>query len=271
MSPSRKPNKPEPDPSPEDTQEMFTAGHGLPVDGDEPAELETVQVVEEADEPVEDSWEDDGYEWEELPEDDRGLDGDEPEEDLYEDPDDELDPVPDGELEDELYEEPEDEVEEPGREPPAAPAGERDGEPEDRLAELKALVVELWDRADALAVRMLRRVGDIEPPRWEIDPRKALVVAGIVAVALVGGTAGYLAGKGSGDDVDSARLEGEFAGRRAGAIAGATKGYAAGFKQGRDAAFGRSYSSSYRRNYRRAYENAGVEAPKHKDIEVPRP
>ncbi len=115
------------------------------------------------------------------------------------------------------------------------------------------------------------RIGSIKLPRHELNGRKVLAVAGVLAIALMVGAGGYLLGKGSGDDVDQARLEGEFAGRKAGAIAGATRGYAAGFKKGRDLAFRKSYSASYKRNYIRAYQDAGMDPPKPEDVEVPEP
>ena len=105
----------------------------------------------------------------------------------------------------------------------------------------------------------------------ELDGQKVLIVSGIAAIVLLFGAGGYLLGKGAGEDVDEARLQGEYEGRKAGAVAGAMKGYAAGFKKGRDEAFRKSYAASYRRNYRKAYEDAGMEPPKSGDIEVPEP
>ncbi len=158
------------------------------------------------------------------------------------------------------YEEWEEELEAPEAEEKRSP-----GE------DFKAWWAEFRTRGRAIGARIFGRVGAIKLPRHEIDGQKALAVAGIAVVAGLVGAGGYLLGKGSGDDLDMARLEGEFAGKRAGAIEGATKGYATGFKKGRDLAFRKSYSASYRRNYIRAYENAGIDPPKAKSIEVPEP
>jgi len=139
------------------------------------------------------------------------------------------------------------------------------------VEEIGARFAELRDRASARWKDGLRRVGDIRLPHHELDGQKVLLVAGVVLTLSLVGAAGYVLGKGAGEDVDSARLEGEYRGRKAGAVEGATKGYAAGFKKGRDAAFEKAYRASYIRNYRRAYEKAGMEVPKPKDIEVPEP
>lgn len=234
-----KPRKNKPEPSPDDTQEMFTAGQELPDDPEEPLEPEPIddeEVIEETDleETEDEDWDEEAYEeWDET--------GD-----------------------------PEDEVEEATEEEPDA-----DPTP---LEDLKVWFGEFRERAKAVAAKFraraavwLKRAGEIRIPRHEIDGQKVLLGAGILAVSLMVGSAGYLLGKGTGDDLDTARLEGEFAGKRDGAIEGATRGYAAGFKKGRDLAFRKSYSASYRRNYQRAYEAAGMDPPRAKDIEVPRP
>ncbi len=150
------------------------------------------------------------------------------------------------------------------------PANAGDGS-SSRGEDLKAWFAEFRARGRAIASGALARVGAIKLPNHEINGQKVLAVAGIAAIALLVGAAGYVLGKGSGENLDTARLQGEFAGRKAGAVAGATKGYAAGFKKGRDIAFQKSYAASYRRNYIRAYEEAGMEAPKPEDIEVPEP
>lgn len=141
----------------------------------------------------------------------------------------------------------------------------------ERLDALKQHAAGYLKKALAVWAHFWKRVGEIRLPRREIDGMKALAAGGIIVAALLIAAAGYLLGKGSGEDVDTARLQGEFAGRKAGAVAGATKGYAAGFKKGRDLAFRKSYAASYRRNYIRAYEDAGMDPPKARDIEVPKP
>ncbi|MCB8915413.1 MAG: hypothetical protein H6532_06245 [Thermoleophilales bacterium] len=247
----KKPGKQKPAISSEDTQEMFTAGETMPPDPEETREYALEPVEEEV-------WEEDQYEdWDEEP--DEPLEKDEVLDDGLLD-----DVLPEDELPDDDVEG----VEALEDEPPPEVTGEPDesgtSKTEERFAELGKRLRALWTGA-------LTRVGSIKLPSHEVSGQKALAVGGIVVIALLVGTGGYLLGKGSGDDLDRAKLEGQFAGKRAGAIAGATKGYAAGFKKGRDVAFRKSYTASYRRNYIRAYDNAGMDAPKAKDIEVPRP
>jgi len=250
----RKTSKQKQDPGPEDTQEMFTAGQELPGDPEETREYEAValEVEESGEEPEEDSPDLDEEEIEAI--EDEAWDGDEYEE--WED-----------EVGDEVEEDDGEELDD------GTGAGEPqvDSDSASRTDDLKQWSGEFGARAKALWSGLLGRIGSIKLPRHEIDGRKAMAVVGILLVGLLVGAGSYVLGKGSGDDLDQARLEGEFAGKKAGAIEGATKGYAAGFKKGRDIAFRKSYSASYRRNYIRAYENAGMEAPKPKSIEVPKP
>lgn len=163
----------------------------------------------------------------------------------------------------------EDEAEEEDDEDAEAPAEK--AERPDRIAAMRARSVELGQKAKQAGSGLLGKVSEIRIPRREIDGQKVLAGAGIAMAALLIGFGAYLLGKGSGEDVDLARLRGEAAGRQAGAVAGATQGYADGFKKGRDVAFKKSYTASYRRNYIRAYEDAGMDAPKNKQIEVPDP
>jgi hypothetical protein len=248
MRRSRKNKKePQPEPGPDDTQEMFTAGPAQPDGPEETREYETVVVEPEEPEPEEP----------------------EPEEPESEEPldDEELEAIEEEAWEGEGYEDWEEDLDEPEL-VEAAPQGEPQKSGTD---DFKAWLVAFRQRAAAIWNRFWARIGAVKLPRHEINGRKVLVVAGILAIAAMVGTGGYLLGKGSGDDVDQARLEGEFAGKRAGAIEGATKGYAAGFKRGRDQAFRKSYSASYKRNYIRAYSKAGMDAPKPQNIEVPNP
>lgn len=170
-----------------------------------------------------------------------------------------------------------DETDEPETEPDAEQAGsgeppdESDLTPGERIAGLREWCRGTADKGRAGAKRLWHRIVSIRLPRKEIDGRKVLAGAGVLVLALMIGTAGFFLGRGSGDDLDTARLQGEFEGRKAGAIEGASEGYAAGFKKGRDIAFRKSYEASYRRNYIRAYEEAGMDPPKAKDIEVPNP
>jgi len=219
-------------PGPEDTQEMFTAGQDPIGDPDETREYEAAAVDEEPEPLTEPAAEAD---------------------------EEEVDSIEDEPWEEDEYEEWEDDPE------------FEESETGSRADELKAALTALGVRARGSGATTLKKIGDIKLPRHQVDGQKAMIVGGIVIVALLVGAGGYVVGKGSGDDLDQARLEGEFAGRQAGAVDGATKGYAAGFKKGRDVAFRKSYTASYRRNYVRAYENAGMDAPKPVNIEVPRP
>ncbi len=96
-------------------------------------------------------------------------------------------------------------------------------------------------------------------------------VAAIVLASLAVGAGTYLLGRGSGVDVDQARLQGEAAGLEAGAIDGAAQGYAAGFAAGQRRGFRKAYVPAYRLYYKRAYEQAGLDPPTSKQIEVPLP
>ena len=248
-----RPEKRKKDPAPEDTQEMFAAGGSLPADPEETREYEAVTVEQEPE----------GTEAEELLEDEEKAEAIEEEgwDDEYEEWDEDLEAE---ELEEGLEDEEDPDSESGDTNGEADPAGSRSGDLKVFLAQFRERVRTIWSRS-------LGRIGAIKLPNHKIDGQKVLAVAGIVAIAGLVGAGGYVIGKGSGDDLDTARLEGEFAGKRAGAIEGATSGYAAGFKKGRDIAFRKSYSASYRRNYIRAYEDVGMEAPKPKDIEVPEP
>ena len=251
-----------PEPSPEDTQEMFTAGQSLPEDSDETREYEAVALAHE-----DDVTEEGPEETTEV----LDLEDEEPLEAIEEEAreGDEYEEWEEGPGEDEEFE---DEFPDEGDEADTDTAAEGEAkEGSDFLADLKVRFDDFRTRAGAHWARLLKRVGDTKLPRHEIDGQKVLAAAGIVVIALLFAAGGYLLGKGSGDDLDTARLEGEFAGRKAGAVAGATKGYAAGFKKGRDLAFRKSYSASYKRNYRRAYESAGMDPPKPENIQVPEP
>lgn len=257
MRRSAKTRKPGNEASPDDTQEMFTQGAAPAV---EPDEEETRDLEQETGEPETEEYRAvEAAETTELDESEiEAIEEEEaPVEEEYEDWD-------------EDYDEEFDEEEATGPDD-SGEAEEEVKEKKPRGEDVKVWYGEFRTRASAIWKGSLKKVGDIRLPNHELDGQKVLVVSGIAFVVLLFGAAGYVLGKGSGEDVDSARLEGEYAGRKAGAVAGATKGYAAGFKKGRDAAFEKSYAASYRRNYRRAYEKAGMEVPKAKDIEVPEP
>lgn len=119
----------------------------------------------------------------------------------------------------------------------------------------------IGDRLSAL------NLPDIPDP----DPRHLLAAVAVAAVALAVGYGTYELGRGSGEDIDAARIRGEAAGRQAGAAEGAARGYPAGFQKGRDKGFARTYRETYRIHYKRAFEQAGLDVPKDKDIDVPAP
>ena len=118
--------------------------------------------------------------------------------------------------------------------------------------------------AGSAAVAKVRGVKLPKPPKPNVSKPENSVIAGVAAIvvaSLVVGIGAYFLGKGTGDDVDTARLEGAAAGKQAGAIEGASKGYAEGFQKGRDAGFEKAYIPAYKLNYKRAFEQAGLDAP----------
>lgn len=124
----------------------------------------------------------------------------------------------------------------------------------------------------AFSATLLAQARGIElPGAPDTTLRRIGTVATIVLVSLAVGAGAYLLGKGSGADVEQARLEGEAAGKQAGAIEGAAQGYAAGFKKGRETGFRKAYIPAYRLYYKRAYEQAGLDAPTNKQFDVPLP
>ncbi len=128
--------------------------------------------------------------------------------------------------------------------------------------------------AGAAAVARVRRISPPKVPTPSVSKPANGSVLGVVAIviaALAVGVGAFFLGKGTGDDVDTARLEGDAAGRQAGAIEGAAAGYAAGFQKGRDAGFSKAYVPAYKLNYKRAFEQAGLDAPTSDEIDVPKP
>ncbi|MGA7396799.1 MAG: hypothetical protein WBW62_05060 [Solirubrobacterales bacterium] len=109
------------------------------------------------------------------------------------------------------------------------------------------------------------------PARPEkLDSTLVLSIAAIALVSVLVGVGAFFIGKGSGDSVDQARLEGQAAGASAGAINGAS-GYGEAFKVARENAFEKAYLPAYRQNFKRVYEEEGLEPPAAKDIQVPQP
>ena len=104
----------------------------------------------------------------------------------------------------------------------------------------------------------------------EVSLRSVRFGALAVLAALAIGVGGYLIGKGTGEDLDAARVEGATAGKRAGAAKGSAKGFSVGFKNGRETAYKKKYGRAYKKSYAKAFEEAGLEPPKARDIDVPK-
>ena len=159
----------------------------------------------------------------------------------------------------------------------ATPDGRGENEePADRKADRPNLAQRMpgrfGTRARALWATLLAQARGVElPGTSELQRRLIARVALVVSACLLVGVGGYLIGKGTGDDLDAARQEGELAGRQAGAIQGASEGYPAGFRKGRARGFRKAYVRAYRIYYIRAYEQAGQDPPPANKIEVPRP
>lgn len=128
--------------------------------------------------------------------------------------------------------------------------------------------------AGAALVARLRQVRPPRVPKPNLPKSGGGPVVGVLAIAaaaLAVGLVAFFLGKGTGDDVDTARLEGAAAGRQAGAIEGASAGYAKGFQKGRDAGFRKTYEDAYKLNFKRAFEQAGLDPPTGDEIDVPEP
>jgi hypothetical protein len=127
-------------------------------------------------------------------------------------------------------------------------------------------------RIEAVWSTLLTEVHKVELPGAPDTRLKRIgTVAAIVFASLAVGAGTYLLGRGSGVDVDQARLQGEAAGLEAGAIDGAAQGFTAGFRAGQRRGFRKAYVPAYRLYYKRAYEQAGLDPPTSKQIEVPLP
>ena len=130
----------------------------------------------------------------------------------------------------------------------------------------------LADRARALWAELSTRARAIElPGAPETGLKRAGTVAAIVLASLAAGAGAYLLARGSGTDVEQARLEGQVAGREAGAIEGAAQGYSTGFQKGRLRGFRKAYVPAYRIYYKRAFEQAGLDVPSNEQFDVPVP
>lgn len=88
----------------------------------------------------------------------------------------------------------------------------------------------------------------------------------LVLLAIAAG-GGYLAGSGSGEDLDAARVAGGEAGWSAGTAIGGDI-YPAGLEKGRRITYGRAFRDSFRTAYRQAFRGTGIDVPNDDDIEV---
>lgn len=142
------------------------------------------------------------------------------------------------------------------------------GEPEAEAE--KGLPVELEKEAVDESVETL---GEAESRSRHVTMNvgSLAVGLGVVLLAAALGVAGFLVGKGTGEDLDMAREEGQVAGREAGAARGAKQGFKVGFRQGKAKGYDEAYEPAYRHSYSMAYEDAGLDPPRNKEIEVPRP
>jgi hypothetical protein len=119
---------------------------------------------------------------------------------------------------------------------------------------------------------LLTEAREIElPGAPDTDLKRIGTVAAIALACLLVGAGTYLLGKGSGADVEQAKLEGAASGKQAGAIEGAARGYAAGFRKGQERGFRKAYKPAYLLYYKRAFEQAGLDVPTSDEIEVPLP
>jgi hypothetical protein len=150
-------------------------------------------------------------------------------------------------------------------EPPADDAAETPAEPKEPREPIGPKVKAAW-------AAFLVQARKVElPGAPDTDLKRIGTVAAILLASIAVGVGAYLLGKGSGADVEQARLEGAAAGRQAGAIAGVSSGYPAGFARGRQKAFRDAYVPAYRLYFKRAFEQAGLDPPTNDQIEVPLP
>ena len=159
---------------------------------------------------------------------------------------------------------------------PPAEAGEEaprsKGEPAGWWKWLEKAVGSVARRGQALAATVLAQARGVELPGAPDSALKRIAtVAAILIASFAVGVGTYFLGKGSGTDVEQARVEGEIAGRQAGAIEGAARGYSAGFRKGRRAGFRKAYIPAYRLYYKRAFEQAGLDVPTNQQIDIPLP
>lgn len=94
-----------------------------------------------------------------------------------------------------------------------------------------------------------------------------ICVGFVVAMAL--GAGGFLIGKNSGEDLESAREVGSSVGKKAGEERGEKQGFKLGLKQGRKNGYDRSFRVAFKDAYLAAWNDAGLEPPARGNVEVP--
>jgi hypothetical protein len=114
----------------------------------------------------------------------------------------------------------------------------------------------------------VKHPGSPSPRSFEVRLSSIAWGAGVLALALVIGTGAFVYGKSTGEDLEAARAAGAKAGHRKGAAEGATEGYAAGFGKGHKIGFGTAYPQAYRQSYAETFEEAGLQAPRAREIRV---
>lgn len=108
-----------------------------------------------------------------------------------------------------------------------------------------------------------------QPRELTVTVRSVMIAAGVILASAVLGIGGYLVGKGTGEDMDAARSEGQAAGKKAGTSKGTARGFKVGFKRGKEKGYERAFAPAFKNGYVKAFEDAGLAAPKKKEIEVP--
>jgi hypothetical protein len=92
------------------------------------------------------------------------------------------------------------------------------------------------------------------------------ILLGLLLI-VIAGSGGYLLGKGSGSDLESARDTGERAGWTKGTAIGGDD-YPAGLATGQRITYPRTYRDAYRIAYRRAFKGSGIDVPDEDDVQV---
>ena len=112
--------------------------------------------------------------------------------------------------------------------------------------------------------------GDGQPRQIVLSVRSIVTGFAVLIVAIGLGVGGYFVGKGTGEDLESARAEGQAAGKKSGTAKGTAQGFKRGFKKGKAKGYEKSFGPAYKDSYIKAYEEAGLDPPDKKEIEVPK-